>query len=117
LNKSNVILDKSYQFALRIVKLNQYLTKDKKEFVLSNQVLRSGTSIGANAEEADGTQSKKDFIAKLSISYKEAKETRYWLRLLRDSDYIEKEHADSIIKDCNELVTLLAAILKTSKGY
>ncbi len=92
MKKDNVIKEKSYAFALRIIKLYKYLCKEKNEFVLSKQILRSGTSIGANIEEAVGSQSQKDFIAKLSIAYKESRETHYWIRLLKDSDYIKKEN-------------------------
>lgn len=91
MKKDNVIQEKSYNFAIRIVKLSQYLIDEKKEFVLSKQVLRSGTSIGANVEEAIGGQSRKDFFAKLTIAYKEARESKYWLRLLRDTNYISQE--------------------------
>lgn len=86
--EEGILAHKTYSFALRIVKLSQFLIEKKKEFVLSKQVLRSGTSIGANTEEAIGGQSERDFFAKLSIAYKEARETRYWLRLLQDSNYI-----------------------------
>jgi len=89
--KSNVIQDKSYLFALKIIKTFRYLSQEKREFVLSKQLLRSGTSIGANVEEAIGGQSKRDFLAKISISYKEARETHYWIRLLTDSEYLDKE--------------------------
>lgn len=85
--KENILKEKSYRFALRIVKLYQYLANEKKEFVVSKQVLRSGTSIGANIEEANQAQSKSDFIHKLSISQKESFETHYWIRILRDSDF------------------------------
>ena len=90
MKKDNVIQEKSYQFAIKIVKTSKYLVDQKKEFILSKQLLRSGTSIGANVEEAIGGQSKKDFFAKLSISYKEARETKYWIRLLFDTDYINE---------------------------
>jgi len=113
--KENIVLDKSYTFALRIIKLYSYLGNEKKEFVLSKQILKSGTSIGANIEEAVGGQSKRDFIAKLSISLKEAKETHYWLRLLKDSQILEEKIAKSIIDDCEELLKLLTAIIKKSK--
>ncbi len=83
--KENVIQEKTYKFAIRAVKLYKYLVDEKREFVLSKQLLRSGTSIGANVEEAIGGQSKKDFIAKISIAYKEARETHYWLRILKDT--------------------------------
>lgn len=85
--KENVVQQKSFAFAIRVVNAYKYLTEQKKEFVLSKQLLRSGTSIGANVEEATGGQSKKDFIAKISISYKEARETKYWLNLLTATDY------------------------------
>lgn len=114
--KENVIKNKSYAFALRIVKLYKFLCEEKREFVLSKQLLRSATSIGANVEEADAGQSKRDFIAKLQISLKEAKESHYWLRLLKDAEYIDIQTFDSLIKDCNEVLTILTAILKTSKN-
>lgn len=85
----NIIVEKSYKFAIRIVKMYQHLTSEKKEFILSKQILRSGTSIGANIEEAESSISRKEFIAKIQIAYKEAKETRYWIRLLNDTDYID----------------------------
>ena len=88
-NKENIIKIKSFDFAVRIVKLSQYLVEKKKEFVISKQIMKSGTSIGANVEEADGGISKADFSNKISIAYKEAKETNYWLRLLKATDYID----------------------------
>jgi len=112
--KNSILLEKSYNFALRMVKLFQFLATDKKEFVLSKQVLRSGTSIGANIEEANQAESKADFIHKLCIANKEAFETNYWLRLLRDSDILTQKQADSLISDCEELQKLLTSI-KTSK--
>jgi four helix bundle protein len=115
MKNKNIILDKTYDFAKRIVKLYLFLSKDKNEFILSKQILRSGTSIGANVEEAQGGQSKKDFIAKTQISFKEAKETHYWLRLLRDTDILDDKLADSLIKDCEEIIYILSAILKSSK--
>lgn len=114
-NKNNV-KDKSYRFALRIVKLYQYLTKSKKEFVLSKQILRSGTSVGANITEAICAQSKKDFISKFSIAYKETSETSYWLALLHDSEYLSPSEFESISTDCEELLKILTKILKTSKS-
>jgi len=113
--KENIVKKKSFGFALRIIKMYKYLASEKKEFVLSKQVLRSGTSIGANIEEADSAQSKKDFIAKMSISLKEAKETHYWLRLLHLSDFISKDMFDSIIIDCEEIIAMLTSIIKTSR--
>jgi len=113
--KENLIKIKSFAFALRIIKMYKYLASEKKEFVISKQVLRSGTSIGANIEEADSGQSKKDFIAKMSISLKEAKETHYWLRLLHLSDFISIDMFDSIIVDCEEIIAILTTIIKTAR--
>ena len=114
--KKNVVREKSYAFALRIVKLYRWLCEEKREYVLSKQVLRSGTSIGANVEEAIGGQSEKDFAAKMMIAYKEARETHYWLRLLHDSELIEQSAFSSIIQDCDELLKLLGTITKTMRG-
>ena len=111
----NPVQIKSYQFALRIIKLYKYLIEEKKEFVLSKQILRSGTSIGANIEEAIGGQSKPDFIAKLQIALKETRETHYWIRLLIDSNYLDKKSGNSVLKDCEEILKLLITILRTSK--
>ncbi|MDE2059453.1 MAG: four helix bundle protein [candidate division NC10 bacterium] len=115
MKSGNVIQEKSYAFALRAVKLYQHLAEQKKEFVLSKQLLRSGTSIGANVEEAIGGQSDKDFIAKIQIAYKEARETHYWLRLLRDSGYLTDVETASMIADCEELLKLSGSIIKTMK--
>lgn len=115
MKKDNVIQQKSYEFALLCVKLFQKLSSEKKEYILSKQILRSGTSIGANVEEAIGAQSTKDFLHKLSISYKEARETHYWLRLLRDSNYISKEESIDLINRCNELLRIIGSIQKTVK--
>jgi len=112
---NNVVKEKSYAFAVRIVKLYKYLCDEKKEFTLSKQLLRSGTSIGANLEEAIGGHTDKDFMAKMSISYKECRETHFWLRLLNDTDYLTKIEFVSIIKDCDELLKLLGSIIKTMK--
>ncbi len=114
-NKENVIKKKSYKFALRIIKLYKHLAEEKREYVLSKQVLRSGTSIGANVAEANQAQSRADFIHKLSISLKESFETDYWLCLLRDSDYINEKQAESLLVDCQELQKLLTSSIKTSK--
>ena len=111
----NPLLDKSYALALRIVKTTQYLQQEKREFILSKQLLRSGTSIGANSEEAVGAQSKADFLAKLSIVYKEARETRYWLRLLRDSEFFTIPQAESLIDDTDEILKITGSIIKTLK--
>ncbi|MDP2363304.1 MAG: four helix bundle protein [Ignavibacteria bacterium] len=112
----SIVKEKSYNFALRIVKLYKHLIEVKKEFVLSKQLLRCGTSIGANVEEALGGQSDKDFIAKISIAYKESRETNYWLRLLKDSDYLNKIEFESIIMDCEEIEKILSSILLTMKN-
>lgn len=113
--KNNVIADKSKQFALRIIKLYQYLIGEKREFVLSKQILRSGTSIGANVREAERGQSRADFYAKLNISLKEASETEYWIELLYESGYIDKLQFESIYKDCQEIISILVSITKTQK--
>lgn len=113
--KENLILNKSKAFALRVIRLYQYLCETKKEYILSKQVLRSGTSIGANAKEAAHAQSKADFYAKMYIAYREANETEYWLELLHESGYIEKDAFDSIYLDCKEIIKILAAITKTQK--
>lgn len=112
---TNPLLDKSLKFAARIVKLYQFLIKEKKESVISKQILRSGTSIGANANEAAYGVSKADFIAKMQISLKETAETEYWLRLLILSEYIEERHGESILNDCLEIKKMLIASLKTAK--
>lgn len=113
MKKENIILDKSYTFALRIVKLSQYLVSEKKEFVLSRQILKSGTSIGANTEEAMGGQSEKDFYAKMTIAYKEARETKYWLRLLKDSQTIDDHLAISLLNDIEEILKIIGKIQTT----
>lgn len=113
--KESVLREKSYQFALRIVKLYRFIAAEKKEFVLSKQILRSGTSIGANIEEGNQAQSKTDFVHKLSIAQKEAAETHYWLRLLRDSELLTSKQAESLLADCEEIQRLLTASIKTAK--
>ena len=114
--KENVVQEKSYTFALRIVKLYRWLCEEKKEFVLAKQILRSGTSVGANVEEAIGGHSERDFHSKITIAYKEIRETHYWLRLLRDSNYIEENAFQSIIADCEELTKILGSITKTMRS-
>ena len=109
-----ILQEKSYSFALRIIKLFQYL-KENNEYILSKQVLRSGTAIGALIKEAEFAQSKPDFINKLSISLKEANETNYWLNLLKDSDFITQKMFQSIQKDIEEIIKLLVSSIKTSK--
>ena len=107
---------KSFQFSVRIVKLCKYLQEEKKEYTLSKQLLRAGTSIGANVAESQQGQSRADFIAKLSIALKEAVETNYWLRLLNATDYLSEAEFSSIMEDCREIEKLLTAILKTSRN-
>lgn len=107
---------KSYRFAIRIVKLTQFLQGEYKEYVLSRQVLRSGTSIGALVKEAEFAQSKLDFINKLSIALKEANGTSYWLSLLNDTSYLKEKLFDSLHTDCKELISLLVSIVKSTKN-
>jgi four helix bundle protein len=115
-NRENSPLhEKSYKFAIRIVKLARYLQTEKKEFVISNQILRSGTSVGALIRESEFAQSKPDFINKLTISLKEANETDFWLNLLKDTEFIDNKIFDSMITDCDELIALLVSSIKTSK--
>jgi len=116
MKNENVILDKSFAFALRILKLYLFLKKKKVDAGLCSQILDSGTSIGANVEEAVGDYSRKDFINKMQIAYKEARETKYWLRLLNEGELIDKKLADSFLKDCQEILKILTAILNSSKG-
>ncbi|MGK0427479.1 MAG: four helix bundle protein [Ulvibacter sp.] len=111
----NVIAINTYQFDIQIINLRKELNS-KKEFVLSRQILKSGTSIGANVEEAIGGISKKDFRAKMSISYKEARETHYWLRLLRDTDYISKDKFDNLRSLLDEILKILFKIVESSKN-
>ncbi len=115
MKKDNAVFDKAYTFAIRIVKAYQHLTADKREYVLSKQLLRSGTGIGANISEANGAISKKDFSSKISIAYKECLETKYWISLLKDTGYIEEKTYLSIFNDADELGRLLFAILKTTR--
>jgi four helix bundle protein len=114
--KENIIQQKSFDFAVNIVRLFQGLVKDHKEYVLSKQILRSGTSVGANIEEAIGGISKRDFIAKLQISYKECRETLYWIKLLKATGYIENEMSGKLKNDAEEIIRIIVAILKSSKA-
>ncbi|MFD2530551.1 MULTISPECIES: four helix bundle protein [Polaribacter] len=116
MKKDNIIQIKSYNFAIRIVKLYKHLSQEKKEFVLSKQLLRSGTSIGANIEEAIGGQSRKDFFAKLSIAYKEARESHYWIRLLKDTDFLTQQESESLLKDIEEILKIIGSIQKTIRN-
>ena len=111
----SVLRDKSYGFAIRVVNLYRYLCEDKKEYVLSKQLLRSGTAIGALIREAEFGQSRADFISKMSIALKEANETNYWLNLLKDTKYLNEKMFDSISADCLELIKMLVATVKTAK--
>lgn len=116
MKQENLIQDKSFKFSIRIIKLFKYLKNKKKvEKELIGQILRSGTSIGANIEEAIGAYSRKDFIHKLQIAYKESRETKYWLRLLEATELLEVEIANSMLIDCEEILKILAAILKSTK--
>ena len=113
----NIILDKSFRFAVRIVNLYRYLCSDKKEYVLSKQLLRCGTSIGANINEAQAGQSRADFISKMSIASKEARETKYWIDLLIETKYLslKDKHTQTLLNDIDELIKLLTSIIKTSQ--
>ena len=116
MKEDNVILTKSYAFALRTVKLYQHLNEKHCRIPIFGQQLRAGTSIGANVEEAIGGQSERDFISKMGIAYKEARESHYWLRVFRDSDFLEINLAESLLADNEELKKILGSILKTSKS-
>ncbi len=113
----NILKDKSYKFALRIVKLSKFLQSEKHEYILSKQILRSGTSVGAMVREAEFSQSKADFINKMSIALKEANETDYWLDLLHDSDFINSAMFESISPEIKELIKILIASINTAKSH
>jgi len=115
MKKENPALDKSYAFALKVVKLCLKIQGAKQEYVLSKQLVRSATSIGANTEEAIGAQSDKDFLHKISIAYKEARETHYWIRLMGDSELIIRDEAENLLLDVEELLRILGSIQKTLK--
>ena len=115
MRKENIIADKSYKFAVRIVKAYLFLSKEQNEYTLSKQLLRSGTAIGALVSESRFAQSAPDFINKLHIAIKEANETRYWINLLRDTNFITQTMYDSIFPDIEELISILSSIIKTSK--
>ena len=112
----SILKNKSYQFAVQIVKLAQALQNDRKEYVLSKQIMRSGTAVGAIIREGEFAQSKPDFINKMSQALKEANETDYWLDLLFETDYIKKEQKNTLSKNCKELIAILAASVKTAKN-
>jgi four helix bundle protein len=114
----NIVLGKSFDFAVRVVKLYKYLCEEQKEYVLSKQLIRSGTSIGANVNEAQAGQSKADFIAKMAVASKEARESKYWINLLIKTDYLNKEdkHVQTLVNDIDEIVRILTSIVKSSQG-
>lgn len=112
----NVIENKSFQFAIRIVRLYEFLCEEKKEYILSKQLLRAGTSIGANVTESQQAQSKPDFVSKISISLKEASETKYWIKLLGATEYLSENQTKSILDDCVEIEKILVTILKSAKN-
>jgi len=111
----NIIQQKSFAFAIRIVNMYKFLISEKNEFILSKQLLRSGTSIGANIEEAIGGQSEKDFLSKISIAYKETRETIYWLKLLQATEYLNEKEMLSMLNDANEILKIIAKIQITIK--
>ena len=113
--KENVLLDKTFAFAIRVVNAYKYLVDEHHEFVMSKQFLRSGTSIGSNSEEAVGGQSKADFISKLSIAYKEARETKYWIRLLHATGYFDETQSKSLLDDNEEILKIIGKIQVTTK--
>jgi four helix bundle protein len=113
MKEGNIIQEKSYKFSLRVIGLYNYLVREKREYVMSKQTLRCGTSIGANVEEAIGGHSRADFSAKITIAYKEARETLYWLKLLRDSGTVEKVFINSLIIDCEEICKIVGKIQYT----
>ena len=115
MRERNVVAEKSMNFAVRIVNLSRYLCDERREFVLSKQLLKSGTSIGANIREAIYGQSRKDFLSKMSIALKEASETEYWLELLSKTEYLTEEQYQSVQNDCKELAKLLTAITRAAK--
>ena len=115
MKECNILLEKSLLFSVRIVKLYQFLSKQKKETVISKQLVRSGTSIGANVAEAEQAQSTPDFVSKMSIALKEASETKYWIRLLASTSYLTEAETVSILNDCVELEKILVSIVKSSK--
>jgi len=111
----SIVAEKSFAFAVRIVNLYRFLCDEKREYVLSKQLLRSGTSIGANLREALQAQGKRDFLSKISIALKEANESEYWIELLNATEYLNDKQKESIHADCNEIISLLVAIAKTTK--
>ena len=115
MKENNLIVEKSKAFAIRIIRMYQHISAEKKELVFTKQVLRSGTSIGANIREATSAHSKADFIAKMQIALKEASETEYWIELLQETGYIAEKAGESLITDCKELLRMITAIIRTAK--
>ena len=115
MKEDNIIQQKSYAFAIKVVNICRFLIGESKEYVLSKQLLRSGTSIGANIEEAIGGQTDKDFYAKLTIAYKEARESKYWIRLLKDTRYLDELQASDLLNDVEELLRIIGSIQKTMR--
>ena len=115
MKENNLIVEKSKAFAIRIIRMYQHVSAEKKELVLTKQVLRSGTSIGANIREATSAHSKADFIAKMQIALKEAGETEYWIELLQETGYITEKVGESMLADCRELLKMMSAIIRTAK--
>jgi four helix bundle protein len=113
--KENIIVEKTYSFAVGIVKFCFEIQDTNREYVISRQLLKSGTSIGANTEEAQGAISKAEFVAKMQIALKEAKETKYWLRLIKDAEVYQNAHSEQLLIDCNELIVIITSILITTK--
>lgn len=111
----NIVENKSFEFAVRIVNLRKFLIKEKNEYLLSKQLMRSGTSIGANVAEAQRAQSKADFVSKINIALKEANETNYWLKLLYRTDYMDEKQFESMINDLDQIISILVSICNTSK--
>lgn len=116
MKSKSIVYSKAFNFSIRIVHLYKYLIENKKEWTLSRQVLRSGTSIGANIKEALYAQSKKDYISKMNIALKEAGETEYWIELLMETKYINEESGKSLLEDCVEIIKILISIIKTSRN-
>ncbi|MBR0414980.1 MAG: four helix bundle protein [Clostridia bacterium] len=116
MERDNLVLEKSKKFAVRVIKFYKYLCEEKKEYILAKQILRSGTSIGANAREASKAQSKKEFIAKMNTSLKESEETCYWLEILVEAEIIDTKEFESLYSDANELVAILTSIIKSSNS-
>lgn len=112
---NNPIKEKSFQFAIQIINIYKFLTIEKKEYIMSKQILRSGTSIGANIEEAIGGHTRKDFLSKVTIAYKEARETSYWLQLLKETKYISEHQFNSLFTQLEEILKIITAIQKTAK--